>query len=552
MRRNRPITAPPLELWGGIECSQVLIHGELRDQMTETGHRARDEDLDRVAELGIRTIRYPLLWADAETPGGIDFGFHDARFARIAHLGMSPVAGLVHHGSGPDGVTPTDGGFVRRLAAFAGLAAARYPQIELWTPINEPVTSARFAYLYGHWHPHLREEAVFLRAVAASMLATAEAMREIRRVTPAARLVQTEDFGRVFATRKLAGQAAYENERRFLGLDLLCGRVDRTHFFHAALLRAGVPARVLDRLRAEPCPPNIIGIDHYLTSDRYLDQRLRRHPGERAGGNGTETYVDIAAAHVPWLQARLGAVSRIRELHARYRIPIALSETHNGCTRDEQLRWLSDAWLGALQARAEGVSVRAVTMWGLFGFVDWNSLMLARAGHYEPGAFDSRSDPPRPTALAQAARSLAATGAFDHPLLARPGWWRNEIENPGPMLHLAGPLSKLDVIAQTCERRRITVTFDEADRASWGSLAVAIANGALQFAFRRRGGGKELLIECEPAADFTSVADAVLDLAIDELRGRFVLREVGPHGRYRLEPNQEYQWRTGSRRHLDR
>ena len=46
------------------------------------------------------------------------------------------------------------------------------------------------------------------------------------RAIPAARLLQTEDLGKTFATAPLAYQADHENERRWLSLDLLDGRVD--------------------------------------------------------------------------------------------------------------------------------------------------------------------------------------------------------------------------------------------------------------------------------------------------------------------------------------
>ncbi len=53
------------------------------------------------------------------------------------------------------------------------------------------------------------------------------------------------------------------------------------------------------------------------------------------------------------------------------------------------------------------------------GAVDWNSLLKQQNGFYEPGVFDVRSDPPRPTALASATAALATTGEFDHPVLDR-------------------------------------------------------------------------------------------------------------------------------------
>src|SRR4051812_21342847 len=49
-----------LELWGGLECSVLQVRDGLRDQFRETGHHDRIADLDAVAALGIRRLRYPV------------------------------------------------------------------------------------------------------------------------------------------------------------------------------------------------------------------------------------------------------------------------------------------------------------------------------------------------------------------------------------------------------------------------------------------------------------------------------------------------------------
>ena len=40
------------------------------------------------------------------------------------------------------------------LAQHAENVARRYPWLEMFTPVNEPLTTARFSGLYGHWYPH--------------------------------------------------------------------------------------------------------------------------------------------------------------------------------------------------------------------------------------------------------------------------------------------------------------------------------------------------------------------------------------------------------------
>jgi dTDP-4-dehydrorhamnose reductase len=54
-------------------------------------------------------------------------------------------------------------------------------------------------------------------------------MREIRKINPQARLIQTDDLGFCHATPPLQCDADFQNERRWTGLGLLCGTVVPGH-----------------------------------------------------------------------------------------------------------------------------------------------------------------------------------------------------------------------------------------------------------------------------------------------------------------------------------
>ena len=92
-----------LEVWGGIECTVNRVGDRYYDQVELTGHADRPDDLARVAALGIRRLRYPVLWERVapESPDRLDWRWTDAPLRELRALGMSPIAGLVHHGSGP-------------------------------------------------------------------------------------------------------------------------------------------------------------------------------------------------------------------------------------------------------------------------------------------------------------------------------------------------------------------------------------------------------------------------------------------------------------------
>jgi dTDP-4-dehydrorhamnose reductase len=422
------IALPPLQVWAGVECTVNRVGNQYFDQLERNGHAARCTDLDRFAELGIRAIRYPILW-ERIAPNSLklaDWTWADQRLKKLRELSINPIVGLVHHGSGPRYTNLIDPAFPEKLAEFANAVSHRYPWIDHYTPINEPLTTARFSGLYGHWFPHGRNDFTFIRTLLNQCRGIILAMKSIRRVNPNAKLVQTEDLGITFSTPLLKYQADFESERRWLSFDLLCGFVNSSHPLWHYLLSNGATVAELAWFAAHPCPPDILGINYYLTSDRFLDERLERYPAAFHGGNGQHQYADVEALRV-CSEGIAGIEQLLWKAWQRYHLPIAVTEVHLGSTREEQLRWLQEAWTAAQHLHQEGVEIRAVTIWSLLGAFDWNSLVTRADNFYEPGVFDLRSLTPRSTALAEMVRYLAQGKDYNHPLLEVPGWWRRPI-----------------------------------------------------------------------------------------------------------------------------
>ncbi|HVF51690.1 MAG TPA: family 1 glycosylhydrolase [Pyrinomonadaceae bacterium] len=492
-----------IELWAGVECTVNRVGEEYFDQLELNGHALRPSDLELFAGLGVRAMRYPVLW-ERTAPEGLeraDWSWADARLARLRELGIRPIVGLVHHGSGPRTTSLVDPAFPEKLAAYARAVAERYPHVEQYTPVNEPLTTARFSGLYGHWYPHACDALTFARALLTQCRAVVLSMRAIREVNPAAQLIQTEDLGKTFSTRSLAYQAEFENERRWLSFDLLAGRVGRGHPMRRYLLKVvGVEASELEWFEANPCPPDILGINHYLTSERFLDERLARYPARTHGGNGRHRYADVEAVRV-CAEGLAGPRALLKEAWERYALPLAMTEAHLGCTREEQLRWLKEVWEGAESLRrTEGADVRAVTAWSLLGAYDWHNLLTRAEGRYEPGVYDLRAPQPRPTALAAMLKDLAAGRAHDHPVLDAPGWW-----------HRLERLQYPPHAAQTATPQGVKMT-----RGTTRTLLINGATGTLGKAFARlcevRGLSYRLLSRREmDIADARSVEAALAE-----------------------------------------
>src|SRR6185503_4756519 len=172
----------------------------------------------KFAGLGIRKLRYPILW-ERTAPDGMkhaNWSWSDEQLGRLRNLDIDPIVGLVHHGSGPLHTGLTEASFVDSLTQYAAAVAARYPWVEYYTPINEPLTTARFSGLYGFWFPHARDEKQFGRTLLNQCRAVACSMHAIRRVNWRAKLVQTDDLSRTYSTPGLSYQADFQNELRWL------------------------------------------------------------------------------------------------------------------------------------------------------------------------------------------------------------------------------------------------------------------------------------------------------------------------------------------------
>ncbi len=415
-----------MAVWGGAECTVNRVGDSYIDQIELSGHAHRASDYDLIASLGVDAVRFPVLW-ERVAPSGLNdarWEWCDANLERLRVNGITPVLGLVHHGSGPRDTSLLDPDFARKLAVYAHAVATRYPWLEYVTPINEPLTTARFSGLYGVWYPHHRDECSMARMLFNECRAVKSAMLAIRSINPSARLVQTEDLGHTHSTEALSYQADFENERRWLTYDFLCGRVVRGHPLYDYMLHCKISERELAELAADPCPPDILGIDHYVTSERYLDEDLDSYPPHTHGGNGRHAYVDVEVARArPSL--RRGIESLLCETWERYGIPIVVTEAHLSCFNQcEQVRWLAEIWNGANAARDNGCDIRGVGSWALFGEHGWDELVTRDHGRYQPGAFDVSDGTPRETLVAEMVRSLARTGSYQHAALDEPGWWQ--------------------------------------------------------------------------------------------------------------------------------
>lgn len=417
----------PLQIWGGLECTLNRVGDRFINQCEKNGHNKRLSDLKLFHELGIQKLRYPCLW-ELVAPKDLDhcdWSYLDERLGELKRLNQEFIAGLLHHGSGPYYTSLIDPDFPVKLATYARLFAQRYPWVNDFTPINEINTTGRFSTLYGHWYPHLTDSTMFLKSMLLQCKGTILSMREIRSINPKARLIQTDDLGKCQSTEELKDQRDFENERRWLSWDLLCGKVNKDHPLYWWFMKCGIDAQDLSWFEENACPPDVIGINHYFLSNRYLDHRLELFPDWSHGGNGQQTYADVGALDTGLVQ-NIDPEVLLREAWDRYGITIAITECHTRGHREQQMRWLYQVWNTCRKLKDEGVDIEAVTAWSLLGTYDWHNLCTKCEDFYEPGVFDLRSSDKTPhhTALSRMIQSLARDEKIDSPLINSDGIWK--------------------------------------------------------------------------------------------------------------------------------
>ena len=413
------------EIWGGIECSYTRVEGEYGDQLDYCGHYRRGvDDIRHIAQLGIKALRYPVILEKFGRSDSSSWTWLGRQLNTLLHYNIIPIAGLLHHGSGPLHATLTDSCFPVEMEKYAMQVAKRFPFLEYFTPINEPLTTARFCGLYGFWFPHQQDPKSFAQIFLNEMKAVVLSMRAIRKINPKAKLIQTEDLGKTYSTTLLQYQADFENERRWLTTDLLCGYVNRGHPMWDYFLWLKIPQKSLEFFLENRCPPDIIGIDYYLTSERFLDENLESYPESTYGTNGKHQYADTEALRVKHNRPS-GPAVLFTECWERYRIPLAITEVHVHGSPHEQIAWFNCIWKTCSQLIRKGIDIRAVTAWAMFGTYGWSKLLRENPGEYERGVFDVGTGEVESTPYTDFLKAL-----IRNPRIAEcyetGGWWNSD------------------------------------------------------------------------------------------------------------------------------
>ena len=360
----------------GIENSYPLLpDGSRHDQLEQCGHYQRwREDFGLAQSLGIDALRYGPAWPRTNpAPGRYDWSSVDDQMAWLREAGLHVIADLCHFGV-PDWIDGfRDPALPVHLAAYAREFTRRYPWVRHFTPVNEIFVAANFSSMVGWWNECATGAESFAGTLGNVSVAHERAVAAILAERPSAIIVQAESFERFTpadSSPAAMEQAQFWNEARFTALDLTLGRAP-TPIMSELLVRSGMTTADLAFLREKRAHrQRWIGVDYYITSEQLV-----RADGQKARS-----------------PSRVGLAALAREYHARYRLPLFISETSRAASHATD--WLSEQWGAAACLAATSLSVRGFSWFPLGDVIDWRYALREKRGDVDPiGLYDLGREP---------------------------------------------------------------------------------------------------------------------------------------------------------------
>ena len=151
------------------------------------------KDFELVQEQGIRFLRYgPPIHTTWLGEGHYDWAFCDETLEDLKRRDIVPILDLCHFGV-PDWIGDFQNpDFPKLFERYAADFAARYPWIQLYTPVNEMFICATFSARWGWWNEELSNDTAFITALKHLVKANILAMHAILDIQPDALFIQSE------------------------------------------------------------------------------------------------------------------------------------------------------------------------------------------------------------------------------------------------------------------------------------------------------------------------------------------------------------------------
>ena len=364
------------------------LNGETGDVACDHYRRWRD-DLDLMADLGLRAYRFSISWPrvqpDGSGPGNVaGLDFYDRLVDGLLERGIEPWVTL-YHWDLPQPIEDrggwTSSEVVDRFAEYAGIVARRLgDRVASWITLNEPRTFSLMGYGTGRHAPGRMGWAGALRAVHHTHLAHAAGVEVVRAAVPGARVGICHDIAHLEpgsdSAEDLAAVIRYDGAMHRWFLDPTFGRgypADLVAWYAGLGHLDGI-----DLAEVADAPP----ID-FLAVNYYRRERIVAASPEPTWGIGARVLPargDHTAngweIHPDGLRATLARV-------AHEYGPPAIAVTENGATFEDvpgadgsvddsaRVGYLASHIDAAAAAIAEGVPLIGYFAWSLLDNYEW-------------------------------------------------------------------------------------------------------------------------------------------------------------------------------------
>jgi beta-glucosidase/6-phospho-beta-glucosidase/beta-galactosidase len=376
------------------------------DEMEKCGHyKLWKTDFDLVKEMGIDTLRCgPPYYSTHLAPGKYDWGFCDETFNYLKQLNITPIVDLCHFGV-PNWIGDfQNADWPMFFAEYAKAFAKRYPDIRLYTPVNEIFITAMFSAQYGWWNECKTDDRSFVNALKNLCKANVLAMQAILEVQPEAVFIQSESSEYFHPdTPDCDPLASFLNQKRFLSLDLSYG-YPISVVMYEYLLENGMTKAEYRWFESNLIKGNcIMGNDYYVTNEHMVHE-----DGSTSAAGEIFGYYVIT-----------------QQYFNRYRLPVMHTETN--IIEPNSVRWLQTQWANVRRLKRDGIPIYGFTWYSLTNQVDWDSALRKDNGNINVlGLYDLD-------------RKIQPVGDAYKTLIKQ---WKTVLENESYVLYLKPPYYK--------------------------------------------------------------------------------------------------------------
>ncbi|QYJ15201.1 Beta-glucosidase A [Rubrobacter xylanophilus DSM 9941] len=376
-----------------------VYRGDTGDIACDHYHRL-EEDLDLMAEIGLRAYRFSVAWPRVQPEGsgpanqkGLDF--YRRLVAGLRERSIEPMLTL-YHWDLPQALEDRGGWTSRQTSErFAEYAALVYEalsdSVSYWITLNEPWVSAWMGYGLGVHAPGRRSTADALAATHHLLLGHALALEAMRSSDNGNRLGITLNLSPVRAASSEPADA--EAARRVDG--------NANRLYLDPLFRGSYPQDVLEHYRAASdlslvqegdlqriaAPIDFLGVNYYIrhTVRATVGGGTRELPtGMRFADLGAETVLPegVQTTAMGWPVEPDGLTEILVRVKKEYRdLPVFVTE--NGCAvydyvdpegdvdDVERVSYLEEHFRAAQAAIERGVDLRGYMVWSLLDNFEW-------------------------------------------------------------------------------------------------------------------------------------------------------------------------------------